>query len=280
MTAHYLGGKAEILTKQIDQEYLLGDTLQAQFLQSRFETLLLGIDALLSQHPTLRLDRWLDFASKAAVTPEQKKQYEMNARRIVTIWGPPVDDYAARIWSGLVGRYYLGRWKNYYASRTSGHSFDMAAWERNWVENNQDPDYEKPAIDIVRFAREMLALSKDISAADLKLNRSDMIGTWNVQEAGEKEVALNIPAQLLEKMKGISLEQIRGKGTVNILGFTLEADGNMVASSDEVKSVSSYNQATYAIILPVGLKANNGCVLKIHLRLIDKEDAAGLILIR
>lgn len=280
MTAHYLGGKAEILTKQIDQEYLLGDTLQAQFLQSRFETLLLGIDALLSQYPTLRLDRWLDFASKAAVTPEQKKQYEMNARRIVTIWGPPVDDYAARIWSGLVGRYYLGRWKNYYASRTSGHSFDMAAWERNWVENNQDPDYEKPAIDIVRFAREMLALSKDISAADLKLNRSDMIGTWNVQEAGEKEVALNIPAQLLEKMKGISLEQIRGKGTVNILGFTLEADGNMVASSDEVKSVSSYNQATYAIILPVGLKANNGCVLKIHLRLIDKEDAASLILIR
>lgn len=259
---------------------MLGDTLQAQFLQSRFETLLLGIDALLSQHPTLRLDRWLDFASKAAVTPEQKKQYEMNARRIVTIWGPPVDDYAARIWSGLVGRYYLGRWKNYYASRTSGHSFDMAAWERNWVENNQDPDYEKPAIDVVRFAREMLALSKDISTADLKLNRSDMIGTWNVQEAGEKEVALNIPAQLLEKMKGISLEQIRGKGTVNILGFTLEADGNVAASSDEVKSVSSDNQATYAITLPVGLKANNGCVLKIHLRLIDKEDAAGLILIR
>lgn len=280
MTAHYLGGKAEILTKQIDQEYLLGDTLQAQFLQSRFETLLLGIDALLSQHPTLRLDRWLDFASKAAVTPEQKKQYEMNARRIVTIWGPPVDDYAARIWSGLVGRYYLGRWKNYYASRTSGHSFDMAAWERNWVENNQDPDYEKPAIDVVSFAREMLALSKDISTADLKLNRSDMIGTWNVQGSGEKEVTLNIPAQLLEKMKGISLEQIRGKGTVNILGFTLEADGNMVASSDEVKSVSSYNQATYAITLPVGLKANNGCVLKIHLRLIDKEDTAGLILIR
>jgi hypothetical protein len=93
-------------------------------------------------------------------------------------------------------------------------------------------------------------------------------------------VTLNIPAQLLEKMKGISLEQIRGKGTVNILGFTLEADGNMVTSSDEVKSVSSDNQATYAITLPVGLKANNGCVLKIHLHLIDKEDAAGLILIQ
>ena len=46
----------------IDQEYLLGDTLQAVLLQSRFETLMLGMDALLSKHPTLRLNRWLDFA--------------------------------------------------------------------------------------------------------------------------------------------------------------------------------------------------------------------------
>lgn len=72
MTAQYLGGKVEILTKMIDQEYLLGDTLQAVLLQSRFETLMLGMDALLSKHPTLRLNRWLDFASKAAETTQQK----------------------------------------------------------------------------------------------------------------------------------------------------------------------------------------------------------------
>lgn len=72
MTAQYLGGKVEILTKMIDQEYLLGDTLQAVLLQSRFETLMLGMDALLSKHPTLRLNRWLDFASKAAETAQQK----------------------------------------------------------------------------------------------------------------------------------------------------------------------------------------------------------------
>lgn len=65
MTAQYLGGKVEILTKMIDQEYLLGDTLQAVLLQSRFETLMLGMDALLSKHPTLRLNRWLDFCLKS-----------------------------------------------------------------------------------------------------------------------------------------------------------------------------------------------------------------------
>ncbi len=125
MTAHYLGGKAEILTRQIDQEYLLGDTLQAHFLQSRFETFMLGMDRILSQHPTLRLDRWVSFASKAARTEAQRKQYEMNARRIVTVWGPPVDDYSARMWSGLIGQYYLGRWKEYYRGREKGEAVDL-----------------------------------------------------------------------------------------------------------------------------------------------------------
>lgn len=122
MTVHYLGGKAEILTQMIDQAYLLGDTLQTLQLQKRFEHILTSMDSLLSQHPTLRLDRWIDFATQAAKTNEQRKQYEMNARRIITIWGPPIDDYAARIWSGLIKNYYLKRWQNYLASRFSGQS--------------------------------------------------------------------------------------------------------------------------------------------------------------
>lgn len=93
MMTHYLGAKCEILIHAIDQEYLLGDTVSAHLLQSRFETLMLGMDALLSTHPYLRLDRWVDFAEKAAVNDIQKKQYRINAKRIVTIWGPPVDDY-------------------------------------------------------------------------------------------------------------------------------------------------------------------------------------------
>lgn len=264
MTAHYLGGKAEILTKQIDQEYLLGDTLQAHFLQSRFETLLLGIDALLSQHPTLRLDRWLDFASKAAVTPEQKKQYKMNARRIITIWGPPVDDYAARIWSGLVGRYYLERWKNYYASRTSGQSFDMAAWERNWVENNQDPNYEKPAIDVVRFAREMLALSKDISAADLKNDQPNMLGFWNLKEGEGKMFTYQVPARLLKNMKGLQWDLVRGNNDAEILHYELEADGKIISSGDKIEKAG--NSQICSFQLPKGIQANNGCVLRVEMK--------------
>lgn len=273
MMAHYLGGKAEILTKQIDQEFLLGDTLQARFLQSRFETLMCGMDVLLSRHPVLRLDRWLNFAEKAGSTPEQKKHYEINARRIVTIWGPPVDDYAARIWSGLVGNYYLGRWKKYYEGRMSGKEVDMTEWERNWVENNQDPVYAGSDIDVVRFAKEMMALAKDISDRDLKLNQPGMVGTWSLD--GEKVLDWNVPAPMLEKMKAISLEQIRGEGRVQVLGFTLEADGKTVASSEVKKNVKMDCPAVYEVVLPEGVKGNNGCVLKVRIR--SSESAAGWI---
>lgn len=162
MTAHYLGGKAEILTGRIERAYSQGDTLQAHFLQSQFETLLWGIDIVLSRHPTWRLNRWLDFARKAAATPSQQKQYETNARRIITVWGPPVDDYASRIWNGLVGQYYLPRWKHYYASRTSGRPFEMDVWERHWVEEGNHFYCPKTTVDVASFAIEIIKMAKNL----------------------------------------------------------------------------------------------------------------------
>ena len=154
-TALYLGGKAELLVKAIDKQYEIGDTVRAVKLEKDFEHIMLGMDALLSTHPTLRLERWIDFAHKQAVTPEQRLQYERNAKRIVTIWGPPVDDYSARVWSGLIRDYYLPRWKHYFASRKTGESFDFAAWEKNWVES-EGCSSQTPPTDVVNTARSLM----------------------------------------------------------------------------------------------------------------------------
>ena len=154
-TALYLGGKAELLVKAIDKQYEIGDTVRAVKFEKDFEHIMLGMDALLSTHPTLRLERWIDFAHKQAVTPEQRLQYERNAKRIVTIWGPPVDDYSARVWSGLIRDYYLPRWKHYSASRKTGESFDFAAWEKNWVES-EGCSSQTPPTDVVNTARSLM----------------------------------------------------------------------------------------------------------------------------
>ena len=154
-TALYLGGKAELLVKAIDKQYEIGDTVRAVKYEKDFEHIMLGMDALLSTHPTLCLERWIDFAHKQAVTPEQRLQYERNAKRIVTIWGPPVDDYSARVWSGLIRDYYLPRWKHYFASRKTGESFDFAAWEKNWVES-EGCSSQTPPTDVVNTARSLM----------------------------------------------------------------------------------------------------------------------------
>jgi alpha-N-acetylglucosaminidase len=79
----------------------------------------------------------------------------------------PVDDYSARIWSGLVKDYYLERWKRYFDARESGKSVDLAAWEVAWVEQDWQQPMEPEPLDVVDFSRRMLALSKDIAACDV-----------------------------------------------------------------------------------------------------------------
>lgn len=262
MTAHYLGGKAEILTGMIEQEYLLGDTLQARFLQSRFYTVMSGMDALLSCHPLFRLDRWLDMAAKSARTEPQREQYLKNARRIVTIWGPPVDDYSARIWSGLIKDYYLPRWMQYYEARNQGKESDLAAWERRWVEHNTDRPSDTPAFDVFTFVRTMISQTKDITRHDLRVYRDGVVGSWHLGKSQTHRFSFDVAAALLKGLQGISLEQLKGNAPFEVRNCRLVADGRVVAEvQTPVRAVKG--RAEVVLTLPQGVTANNGCSLEI-----------------
>lgn len=90
-------------------------------------------DRLLQSHPEDRLKRWVDYARAFGNSPAEQRYYAEDARRILTIWGPGVDDYAARMWSGLIASYYVGRMKALYDAERDHRPFDLAAWEENWV---------------------------------------------------------------------------------------------------------------------------------------------------
>ena len=98
----------------------------------------------------------MNYARNWGSTEELKNYYEKNARRIVTIWGPPVDDYSARIWSGLLRDYYLPRWKNYFEAKRSGKTFDFAEWERTWVEEKQGLSEGKPYDNVWKACIELI----------------------------------------------------------------------------------------------------------------------------
>ncbi len=139
-----------------------GNSAAAHHLDKRIEDTLLGIDRRLASHPTHRLERWLTFARNHGSTPALRDSYERNARRLFTIWGPPVDDYAAKVWSGLIRDYYLPRWQQY---RKHGKHV-LPEWERHWVEDLPGLSPAEPYAAPTAAAQQLLARAReDVSHA-------------------------------------------------------------------------------------------------------------------
>ena len=71
------------------------------------------LDNILQTNKKFLLGCWLDSAKAMGTTPEEVKLYEYNARLQITLWGPTgrINDYANKMWSGLVKGYYKQRWK-------------------------------------------------------------------------------------------------------------------------------------------------------------------------
>ena len=94
-----------------------------------------GMDALLAGHPLHRLERWLAQARAHGRTPEEADYYERSARRIITTWGPGVEDYSARLWSGLVRDFYAPRHR---LEQNGAPPAQLEAWQTHWVEEQHD----------------------------------------------------------------------------------------------------------------------------------------------
>lgn len=104
----------------------------------RFMELLKLQDDLLSARAELSLCTWIDKARAAGQTPQEKDQFEYNARALITTWSD-VDselvDYAHREWSGLLRDYYAPRWAMFfdYLNGQSAVMPDFKAFEQSWA---------------------------------------------------------------------------------------------------------------------------------------------------
>ena len=143
-------------------DYLAGDAAAFEEKKAAFLTLLADFDRLLALRKEWRLQTWIESARALGDTEEEKDLYEYNARAQITIWGNEENsllfDYAWKEWSGLVGTYYLGRWRIFLDMlsrrleagdpyrddglpmfedriiwRASPFYSDLADWENRWV---------------------------------------------------------------------------------------------------------------------------------------------------
>lgn len=81
----------------------------------RFLRVFDDLDALLATRPEYRYETWESRAAAWACDDAERRVLVDNARRILTVWTTPrdtvLDDYAGRLWAGLVGGYYRPRWE-------------------------------------------------------------------------------------------------------------------------------------------------------------------------
>ena len=131
-----LGNRFAGLRDSFTAAYRAGDRALAASLADGMQALLEDIDRLAGELPEFRLDRWLEAAAGWAASPEEEPYYRHNALHLITTWGtaPNLNDYASRVWSGLVSDYYAKRWKLFtdsvLAAMDSGCPFDQAAFDR------------------------------------------------------------------------------------------------------------------------------------------------------
>ena len=273
--AQYLGAKAEILVNLIDQAYAHKHTAKAMQYEQDFEKILICIDRILSTHPTLDLKQWLAYANKAAVNAEQKRQYEVNAKRIVTIWGPPVDDYSARIWSGLIRDYYLPRWQHYFAARKQGEKFDFPTWEKNWVETSIGCSPIAPVTDLIKEVNEAIAFT-DYITLDLISANARTLGRWELKPKQKELFTYTLAATDLQKLKGLKLKIEAGKGALTCYDLTIVADGIVLFKQAQKEKLSAKKGVlSIAIQLPKDVRANNGCELTFTLKSQSKQVLVG-----
>lgn len=97
--------------------------------------LLSDLDTILMTNEHFLLGQWLKAAKAQGTTKDEVKLYEYNARNQITLWGPTgeIDDYANKMWSGLVSAYYKPRWqlfvKELVTAVSQGKEIDLNAFK-------------------------------------------------------------------------------------------------------------------------------------------------------
>ncbi|SHI59081.1 alpha-N-acetylglucosaminidase [Arenibacter nanhaiticus] len=235
--------------------------------------LLTNADRLLENHPTLNLQRWIDFARATSTDTNQQDKYEEDARRILTVWGPPklklgVNDYAARMWGGLIRDYYRERMAGKLESLRLNETYDHRTFEDAWVRNKGVSKIE-PFKDPLESARKLVKQAIERPVPVIVNEDGIVVGEWS-----SKDNTMEWPINRadLPKIKEVKFIYTSGNTPVSIKNVTLIADGKPLYENSKLGFLDRENATVvYPLGLPKGVRANNGASLKVAISSNDEE---------
>ena len=237
---------------------------------------LLEADRLLASHSLYRLERWVGFAKSHSDDKKLQDYYEENAKRIVTSWGPPVNDYSARVWSGLIRDFYVPRMQAYFDAKANGKNFNgrvKNAWEDKWITKpgiSKVEPYKDPAGEAYRIVCKVMAMQpKKTESLNLGEQNSDVIGEWNPGTVSTKWTTLEWPVDesKVNSITGLKFSYTKGHHRLSIKSAELICDGISVAKDVHAGVTGSKNQNNiYIFRVPKGTNANNGASIRVTVK--------------
>jgi alpha-N-acetylglucosaminidase len=161
LVAQSVGGRIDAQLLKACQAHKAGQAEVRDHSAKRALDMLLRVDGLMNLRVDRRLETWIGAAQSWALSPDEKSYYDRDSRRVITFWGwTDLNDYASRVWSGLIRDYYAGRWKTFFEALQKNHMPDLDVWEEAWLLAPYMPSEPVRVEDLVEESRCMLEESK------------------------------------------------------------------------------------------------------------------------
>jgi len=242
--------------------------------------LLLAADRLLESHSLNRLERWIAFArSHADGDAELADYYEENAKRSVTSWGPPVNDYSARVWSGLIRDFYVPRMEAMLDARASEKKFDKNQWEAKWL-HTQGVSKIKPYPNPLETAFELVAKTTADPSKPKKMETDNGLGRWTPGNMATSWTPLewHVDQDALANLKGVKFQFTKGSHRLDIKSVELVCDGVVVAKDEHPGTTGEKSENNvYILKVPTNVNANNGAFIRAVVKSIGGTDSYGKV---
>ena len=270
----YAFGKADILAEQIQRCYVLGQKELAAEYEQEFFDLMKRADRFMESCPDYRLERWIEFARAWGSTAAESDRYEMNARRLITIWGPGkgpdgLNDYACRVWSGVIRDYYVPRWQYCFESKKTGVPFDFDAWEYKFAEEQRGVSAVEPYSDLVAAARELVAEGR---AIDRNMNgRSDAeLSGWTPIELKDSTTRFVyiIDPLVFNEIRGVRIRWAQGDDAVVLKKVQLNGGGVVQAVAEPDQPIGREHPT---VEVPLDVKPSEKLLGDIYLHLVLEQ---------
>lgn len=145
LLSQWLGNHFMKVRDAYTDAYHAGDVNAMKRYRSLAEQMILDANGLLVDIQPSSLYPWIASARQWGANEMERQYYETQARTLLTIWGGPIlNDYANRLWGGLLEQYYLRRWQHFFYDVENavrqGQSFDekafgikLSEFEKQWA---------------------------------------------------------------------------------------------------------------------------------------------------